>query len=780
MPKPVTRILPVAVALFVLLAIPSVLSAYARGNGADRRTAGESTAALLGDRAVGGHRSSLLSGQAGAFPLPARRSGVAGLVHVYLAARNTARLIAVGIYSDAGGRPGSLLGEGSGSSLRARAWNVLPITPTALASGKTYWLAVLGRGGTLHYSSPRRCRRDTGVRTHLGEHLRELPKQWSTRWMRAQTHCPISAYVLAADTTLSPGLPAVSDSPPAPSAPSPARAALPPSQESPSALSPLANPQPPEEPTPPAPTNTVPPGISGLAVEGETLKASTGSWTHSPTSYAYRWQDCNALGEGCLSVNGANASSYGLTASDRDSTVRVVVTASNAGGQNEAASAATGTVVPPAPANTVPPAIDGSAVEGETLEADTGMWTENPTSFAYQWLDCDTAGEACSNVTGATAESYKLGSDDVGHELRVVVTASNAGGHNEARSPATSVVSAEESKEGIPKHCFSNPEYEGTARIEACGYPGPHNVGVEVEGEKCSELTSSEGFSTKANGEKIEDKNITGAVVITNNDVTMNHDCVAASGRNGAVRVECGAEGFKIENSDIRGENDTAGADNVALEDDCAWEGNQQLAVAKRDAMWFCSSCVLGNAEVDESYVLANAGIVNSDEEDWHNEDVYINSSDGHGGFAIDDGDTLLNPGAETAIVFGDTHTGAGGEVCSDKLQLTNSFVAGSGAMFQICGGGRATGPGTGEIIVKNDRFARCIKGIEGSPARCKIPTEWRTRAPEAEIFGEEYGYFPDGAANDELLGCAPVCPTGAAFAWEGNYWDNNLEKVTK
>jgi hypothetical protein len=203
----------------------------------------------------------------------------------------------------------------------------------------------------------------------------------------------------------------------------------------------------PPPPPPPAPTNTGPPGVSGSAVEGETLSASSGTWTGSPTSYAYQWQDCNALGEGCLSVSGAMASSYTLAASDVGSTVRVVVSASNAGGVGSATSAATATVVanppppPPAPAYTALPSVSGSAVEGETLSASSGTWTGSPTSYAYQWQDCNAAGESCSNVSSATASSYTLGSSDVGHAVRVVVTASNAGGATPAASASVGPVS---------------------------------------------------------------------------------------------------------------------------------------------------------------------------------------------------------------------------------------------------------------------------------------------------------------------------------------------------
>ena len=140
------------------------------------------------------------------------------------------------------------------------------------------------------------------------------------------------------------------------------------------------------------------PAISGPVIVGEELSASPGTWTGSPTSYAYQWESCNALGEGCLSVSGATSSSYTLTPSDLESTVRVVVTASNADGSTTATSPPTGPVVPAAPTNEVPPAIGGTAEAGETLSSSPGTWTGRPTSYSYQWEDCNAAGEECDEV----------------------------------------------------------------------------------------------------------------------------------------------------------------------------------------------------------------------------------------------------------------------------------------------------------------------------------------------------------------------------------------------
>ena len=64
------------------------------------------------------------------------------------------------------------------------------------------------------------------------------------------------------------------------------------------------------------PANTALPVVSGTARQGSLLSASNGTWSGSPTSFAYQWRDCGTGGAGCVDVAGATGSSYVLQASD--------------------------------------------------------------------------------------------------------------------------------------------------------------------------------------------------------------------------------------------------------------------------------------------------------------------------------------------------------------------------------------------------------------------------------------------------------------------------------
>jgi alpha-tubulin suppressor-like RCC1 family protein len=87
-----------------------------------------------------------------------------------------------------------------------------------------------------------------------------------------------------------------------------------------------------------APASVSVPVISGTAEDGETLTSTTGTWNNDPYSFTFQWQ------RGTSNIGGATSSTYAIQVADVGSTLRCVVTATNAIGATPATSANTAVV----------------------------------------------------------------------------------------------------------------------------------------------------------------------------------------------------------------------------------------------------------------------------------------------------------------------------------------------------------------------------------------------------------------------------------------------------
>jgi hypothetical protein len=117
--------------------------------------------------------------------------------------------------------------------------------------------------------------------------------------------------------------------------------------------------------------------------------------------------------------------------------------------------------LPQAPRNTSPPTVTGTARQGHMLRANPGAWAGNdPKSFAYQWRRCNAAGAACEDVPLEVQQTMKLSAADVGHTMRVAVTAVNGLGSGGPVSSAPTAVVAS----GEPL-LLSPPSISGSPRV---------------------------------------------------------------------------------------------------------------------------------------------------------------------------------------------------------------------------------------------------------------------------------------------------------------------------
>jgi len=254
------------------------------------------------------------------------------------------------------------------------------------------------------------------------------------------------------------------------------------------------------------PSNSKAPEILGSLVEGQVLSASSGTWSGSePISYAYQWLQCNAAGEKCTEISKASASTLSLVSGLIGDTVKVVVTATNVAGSRSETSAASGVVAGILPSIKGLPSIAGSLVEGQTLTANPGSWTgTEPISYAYQWLQCNAAGEKCTEISKASASTLSLVTGLIGDTVKVVVTATNVAGSRSETSAATGVI------EGILPSNKAAPSIAGTL-VEGqtlTASPGswtgtePITYGYQWlqcngAGEKCTEISKSTASTLK-------------------------------------------------------------------------------------------------------------------------------------------------------------------------------------------------------------------------------------------------------------------------------------------
>ena len=236
------------------------------------------------------------------------------------------------------------------------------------------------------------------------------------------------------------------------------------------------------------PSNTAPPTISGTAKVGQTLTADHGTWSGTtPITYIYQWQRCDSNGGACAADGGTTTqASYTVTSADTGKTLRVQVTATNSDGSASSTSVPTSVVTAASPpVNTAPPAISGSAVEGQTLTASTGTWSgATPITYVYQWLRCDRNGGSCASSGGSTTQNvYHLSSADIGTTVRVAVTATNSDGSQTSTSVPTALVASAKPANG----CSTT----GTGPITVAGVASPARLAIDGQQASPTLITRS-------------------------------------------------------------------------------------------------------------------------------------------------------------------------------------------------------------------------------------------------------------------------------------------------
>jgi predicted actin-binding protein len=235
------------------------------------------------------------------------------------------------------------------------------------------------------------------------------------------------------------------------------------------------------------PVNTAPPSISGSPAPGQSLSASTGSWSgDAPMSFAFRWERCDAAGGACSAVSGATGQTYGVGSADEGKTLRVEVTATNGAGTGTQLSAATSVVSGGAPVSTAAPHVSGSLAIGSTITVSSGSWSgAQPITVSYQWSRCDLDGGRCAPIANAVGAGYRIADADASHRLVVVVAAKNAEGTSQVVATAGNVgASGRPASTAAPKVSGSL-AVGATLSVSAGSWSGAQPITLSYQWERC-------------------------------------------------------------------------------------------------------------------------------------------------------------------------------------------------------------------------------------------------------------------------------------------------------
>ena len=146
------------------------------------------------------------------------------------------------------------------------------------------------------------------------------------------------------------------------------------------------------------------------------------------------------------------------------------------------------------PSDQALPTVAGTPQAGSELTASTGTWTGTPPIFfGYQWRRCDTGGDNCTEISGATGSTYLVDPADAGSTLRVAVTANNAAGSSTADSAPTAVVTAPPTADTSPPSAPSNLSLTATT-----------TSGISLSWSASSDNVGVAGYDVYLNGSKVD------------------------------------------------------------------------------------------------------------------------------------------------------------------------------------------------------------------------------------------------------------------------------------
>lgn len=422
------------------------------------------------------------------------------------------------------------------------------------------------------------------------------------------------------------------------------------------------------------------------------------------------------------------------------------------------------------PRNSLAPyftADTGRAVESETLKVGTGVWTNGPTSYRFQWQRCRTrpaqppTTSDCVIIPGATSASYTVQRTDVGHSLVARVTATNsrgssstsvsgvcARGENDSQNASNMVPPPAE-----PAYCSPISAVAGTSRqserfcsnaFVTCGYVDPltGDVGVPAGtslttvSETCRCLPAGAQWSggvLSITGDHVTVQNVyvSGSVAISGHDDKLTDSevttgiCPQTCDRAEPIVLLSGATNTEVTYVTV------SGGSNGTLHN-----GAGQPVLW--DHVYSYGSCTgqLGWGDIDNSFIITDIRIANQHGQGpCHTEAGYVpgctdaecakwaappwggacpgscsHRSDYYTNYQ---GDVMLNPQDQTAAIFLDNH--AFSATGNYNVTVNRSFVAGGGYAVY----GDDPNDRSSNIMITNNRWSAMYFANGGAYGSC-------------------------------------------------------------
>ncbi len=326
---------------------------------------------------------------------------------------------------------------------------------------------------------------------------------------------------------------------------------------------------------PGSPLNLVEPKVAGTPLVGQTLTAEKGTWVGTaPIEYSYLWYACPALSS-CEAIPGATGETHQVEIGEFGDSFRVEVTASNPYGSLSVASEKTNVAGGNAPTESEAPAISGEAKQGQLLTASSGKWSgTEPISYEYEWLRCNASGAECAQAAAPSLlPTYPVAAADVGHKLRVRVTATNIAGKGEADSEPTAEVGGTAPENVIAPTVLGLDITGQTLTANEGLWTGTEPIGYAFQWQQCSKAgTECEDIAGQTKS----------TYVITNGDATHTlRVLVKATNVAGSTEKESSTTGEVLgvgpENTEAPKVSGTATAGQLLTASSGKWSGTEPI-----------------------------------------------------------------------------------------------------------------------------------------------------------------------------------------------------------